>query len=156
MKTAACEWSKSTVFFSLLMLNLQFSATFLSLSLVWLLKYGKSGWRSGHQWRLPPVPQMLHVGWVSVDLNLTARVFSGHSSFSLLKIDSQSNPSGCAAALRGYTWVVFRGRAPSRQHSSFGPTSLSCVLRESVNDCEKGRLAIQISSTPALQFCSLI
>ena len=26
------------------------------------------------------------------------------------------------------TWVVFRGRAPSRLHSSFGPTSLSCAL----------------------------
>ena len=38
---------------------------------------------------------------------------------SLLKIDSQSNPTGCGAVLRGHTWVVFRGRALSRQHSSF-------------------------------------
>ena len=46
--------------------------------------------------------------------------------------------------LRGHTWVVFRGRAPSRQHSSFGPTSLSCALSNSVSDCEKGRLADHI------------
>ena len=46
--------------------------------------------------------------------------------------------------LRGHTWVVFRGRAPSRQHSSFGPISLSCALSNSVSDCEKGRLADQI------------
>ena len=45
--------------------------------------------------------------------------------------------------LRGHTWVVFRGRAPSRQHSSFGPTSLSCALSNSVSDCKKGRLAGQ-------------
>ena len=60
------------------------------------------------------------------------------------KIDSQSNPSSCGAVLRGHTWVVFRGRAPSRQHSSFGPTLLSCALRHSVYNCEKGRLASQI------------
>ena len=48
--------------------------------------------------------------------------------FSLIKIDSRPIPSGCGAVLRGHTWVVFRGRAPSRQHSSFGPTSLSCVV----------------------------
>ena len=36
------------------------------------------------------------------------------------------------------------GRAPSRQHSFFGPTSLSCALSNSVSDCEKGRLAGQI------------
>ena len=63
---------------------------------------------------------------------------------SLLKIDSQSNPSGYGAVLWGHTWVVFRGRAPSRQHSSFCPTSLSCALRNSVYDCEKGRLGSQI------------
>ena len=66
---------------------------------------------------------------------------------SLLKIDSQSNPSGCGAVLRGQTWVVFRDRAPSWLHSSFDPTSLSCVLRNSVSDCEKGRLAGQILLT---------
>ena len=64
---------------------------------------------------------------------------------SLLKIDSQSNSSGCDAVhRRPSTWVMFRGRAPSRQHSSFGPTSLSCALRNSVSDCEKGPLAGQI------------
>ena len=47
---------------------------------------------------------------------------------SLLKIDSQSNSSGCGAVLRSHIWIVFRGRAPNRQHSSFGPTSLSCAL----------------------------
>jgi len=34
-----------------------------------------------HQSRLPPLLKMLYVDWVSVDLNLTSRVFSGHSSF---------------------------------------------------------------------------
>ena len=40
--------------------------------------------------------------------------------------------------------VVFRGRAPCRQHSSIGPTSLSCALRNLVYDCEKRRLASHI------------
>ena len=44
-------------------------------------KQGKSGWRSGHQSRLPPLLQMLYVDWVSVDLNLTSRVSSGHFGF---------------------------------------------------------------------------
>ena len=43
--------------------------------------------------------------------------------------------------LRGHPWVVFRSRAPSRQHSSFGPISLSRALSNSVSDCEKGRSA---------------
>lgn len=60
------------------------------------------------------------------------------------KIVSQSNPTSCGAVLRGHTWVVFRGRTPSQQHSFFGPTLLSCALRHSVYDCEKGRLASQI------------
>ena len=34
-----------------------------------------------------------------------------------------------------------QGRAPSRLHSSFGPTLLSCALSNSVSDCVKGRLA---------------
>jgi len=34
-----------------------------------------------NQSRLPPLLKMLYVDWVSVDLNLTSRVFSGHSSF---------------------------------------------------------------------------
>ena len=42
---------------------------------------GKSGWRCEHLSRLPPLLQMLYVDWVSVDLNLTSRVSSGHSSF---------------------------------------------------------------------------
>ena len=45
-------------------------------------------------------------------------------------------------APRSYMGVV-RGRVPSRQHSSFGPTSLSCALSNSVSDCEKWRLADQ-------------
>ena len=86
-----------------------------------------------------------YVGWVAVDLNLTPRVFLRVLRFSsLLKIDCRPIPSGCVAVLRGHTWVVFRGRAPSWQHSSFGPTSLSCALSNSVSDCEKGRLAGQI------------
>ena len=51
---------------------------------------------------------------------------------SLLKIDSQSNPSGCGAVLRSHIWIVFRGRVPSRLHNFFGPTSLSCALGNSV------------------------
>jgi len=42
---------------------------------------GKSGWYSKHQSRLSPLLQMLYVDWVSVDLNLTSRVPSRHSSF---------------------------------------------------------------------------
>ena len=34
--------------------------------------------------------------------------------------------------VRSHTWIVFRGRMPNRQHSSFGPTSLSCALCNSV------------------------
>ena len=41
----------------------------------------ESGWRIEHQSRLPPLLQMLYVDWVSVDLNLTSRVSSGHSGF---------------------------------------------------------------------------
>ena len=41
---------------------------------------GKSGWCKHQSW-LPPLLQMLYVDWVSVDLNLTSRVFSGHSGF---------------------------------------------------------------------------
>ena len=51
---------------------------------------------------------------------------------SLLKINSQSNPSGCGAVPRSHIWIKFRGRAPNRQHSFFGPTSLSCALCNSV------------------------
>ena len=42
---------------------------------------GKWGWCSGHQLCCPPLLQMLYVDWVSVILNLTARVSSGHSGF---------------------------------------------------------------------------
>ena len=31
-----------------------------------------------------------------------------------------------------HIWIVFRGGVPSQQHSSFGPTSLSCALCNSV------------------------
>ena len=41
----------------------------------------KSGWHNKHKSRLPPLLQMLYVDWVSVNLNLTSRVFSGHSGF---------------------------------------------------------------------------
>ena len=88
----------------------------------------ESGWFDGHRPCLPPLwPRFnsalgSYVGWVSVDLNLTPRVFLRVLRFSsLIKIDSRPILSGCGAVLRGHTWVVFRGRAPSRQHSSFGP-----------------------------------
>ena len=51
---------------------------------------------------------------------------------SLLKIDSPSVPFGCGAVLRSHIWIVFRGRAPNRQYSSFVPTSLSYALCDSV------------------------
>ena len=35
----------------------------------------------GSQSRLPPLLQILYVDLVAVDLNLTSRVFSGHSGF---------------------------------------------------------------------------
>ena len=41
---------------------------------------------------------------------------------SLSKISSQPITSGGSAVLRDYAWIVFSGRAPSRKHSSFGPT----------------------------------
>ena len=53
-------------------------------------------------------------------------------------------PSSCAVV---HTLVVFRGLAPSWLQSSFDPTSSSCVLRNAVSDCEKGRLAGQILPT---------
>ena len=87
---------------------------------------------------------LFYGGWVSVDLNLTSRVFSGYSGFLPPQNRLPSNPSICDAVLRGHTGVVFRGRAPSRQHSSFCPTSLSCAPRISVYDCERGRFASQI------------
>ena len=46
-----------------------------------------------------------------------------------------------------YGSVVFRCRSPSWLHSFFYPTSFSCVLRNSVSDCEKGPLAGQILLT---------
>ena len=39
-----------------------------------------------------------------------------------------------------------------RQHNSFGPTSLSCPLSNSVSDCEKGRLAGQILCIPRFRY----
>ena len=39
---------------------------------------------------------------VHLHLNLTSRVFSGHSGFLPPQIDSQSNPCGCGAVLQGH------------------------------------------------------
>ena len=50
----------------------------------------KSGWCSERQSRLPPLLQMLYVDWVSVDLTLTLRVFSGFLRF---PPPSKSTPS---------------------------------------------------------------
>ena len=69
--------------------------------------------------------------WIELQsISTWLRGFSpGTPVSSLLKIDSQSNPSGCGAALlRGHIWVVFRSWAPNWQHGSFSPTSLSCAL----------------------------
>ena len=113
-------------------------------SLTSLLLATLSGWFSGHQPCLPPLRPGLnsglgsYVGRVSVGFLRVLRFFS------LIKIVSRPISSGCGAVLRGHTWIVFRGRAPSRQHSSFGPTSMSCALSKSVSDCGKGRLAGQI------------
>ena len=85
---------------------------------------------------------------VWVDLNLTSRVFSRYSGF-LPPQNRLHNPSGCSAVLWGQTWVMFRDRAPRQQHSSFGPTSLSCTLSNSVYDWEKGQLASQVKSIKA-------
>ena len=92
--------------------------------------------------------------WVEFQLILTwLWGFSpGTPVSSLLKIDSQSNPSGCDAMLRGHTRIVFRGQAPGRRHSSFGPTSLSCALLNSVYYCEKGWL---ITTWPHREYSTL-
>ena len=76
------------------------------------LDHGKSSWRSGHQSRLPPLLKMLYVDWVSVDLNLTSRVSSGHSGFlppqNLLLVYSNSN--GCRTSLKTtFEWVELPG-----------------------------------------------
>ena len=94
---------------------------------------------------MPPTSAIRVKLWPRVVCGLSFSRFSpGTPVFLPRKIDSRPISSGCGAVLRGQTWVVFRGRAPSRQHSSFGPTSLSCALSNSVSDCEKGRLAGQI------------
>ena len=53
--------------------------------IIWEISRGvlleESGWRSAHESRLPPLLQMLYVGWVSVHLNQTSSVFSGRSGF---------------------------------------------------------------------------
>ena len=70
---------------------------------------------------------------------LTPRVFFLVLQFSSLsKIDSQLIPSRCGAVLRGHAWVVFWGWVPKQQHGSFGATSTSCGLHNSISDCEKG------------------
>ena len=68
----------------------------------------------------------------SVDLNLTF---------------SHSNPSGCGAGLWSHIWIVFRGRASGRQHSSFGPTSLSCALCNSVYGLQERVISKSLSMT---------
>ena len=73
---------------------------------------GKSSWRSGHQSHLPPLLKMLYVDWVSVDLNLTSRVSSGHSGFlppqNWLLVYSSSN--GCRTSLKTtFEWVELPG-----------------------------------------------
>ena len=68
--------------------------------------------------------------------SISARLLRVLRFSSLSKVDSQPISSGCGALFRGHTWVVFRGLAPSRQHSSFGPTSSSRALSNSVSDCE--------------------
>ena len=95
-----------------------------------LSKCGKPGWRSGHQLRFPPLLQNVVCG---LSFSRSQPDFEGFLRALLFppssKIDSQSNPSGCGAVLlRGHVWIVFRGRAPNRQHGSFSPTSLSCAL----------------------------
>ena len=52
---------------------------------------GESGWCSGHQPCFLSLVQMLYVGWISVDLNLTSiREFSAGTSVSfLIKTDSR-------------------------------------------------------------------
>ena len=94
----------------------------------------------------PPYPQLKTYLPLSSSFLFLFNCFSfpGTLVSPFSKIDSQSNPCGCGAVLRGHIRVVFRGRALSRQHSSFGPTSLSCALRKSVYDREKGQLGSQI------------
>ena len=72
----------------------------------------KSGWRSGHQSRLPPLLQMLYVDWVSVYLNLTSRVSSRYSGF--LPPENwlllYSNLIGCRTSLKTtFGWVELPG-----------------------------------------------
>ena len=49
--------------------------------------------------------------------------------------------------LRNHIWVVFRGRAPNRQHSFFGPTSLSCALCNSVHGLRERVISRSSSSS---------
>ena len=66
---------------------------------------GKSGWSSGLQSRLPPLLQMLYVDWVSVDLNLTSRVFSGHSAFLPPQKLTHKNRTPFKLALLNWTFL---------------------------------------------------
>ena len=109
-------------------------------------------WLGRHKYKR--VPQTGNIVWqvmkaithalkrkITTKVRRIIRALAGRTSD---MIDSRPIPLGCGAVLRGHTWVGFRGRAPSWQHSSFGPTSLSCALSNSVSDCEKGRLADHI------------
>ena len=66
---------------------------------------GKSGWRSVHKSRLPPLLQMLYVDWVSVDLNLTSRVSSGHSGFLPPQKLTHKNRTPFKLALLNWTFL---------------------------------------------------
>ena len=66
---------------------------------------GMSGWRSGHHSRLPPLLQVLYVDWVSVHLNLTSRVSSGHSGFLPPQKLTHKNRTPFKLALLNWTFL---------------------------------------------------
>jgi len=109
-----------------------------------LLFLGKSGWRSGHQSCLPPLLQMLYVDWVSVDLNLTSRVFSWHSGFAP---PQKSTPSLIHLAVVLCFEVIYGSclgaeRLAGCTASSVRPRWAAPFAIQST-DCEKGWLAAQ-------------
>ena len=120
--------------------------------------HGKSGWRCEHHSRLPP---LLYKCCMWIEFQSISTWLGGFSPgtpvSSLLKIDSQSNPSGCGAGcgavLRSHIWIVLRGRAPSRQHSSFGLTSLSCALCNSVYELRETVISRSTILLMCVQFC---
>ena len=72
---------------------------------IWEWGIGKSGWRSGHQSRLLPLLQMLYVDWVSVDLNLTSKVSSGHTGFLPPQKLTHKNRTPFKLALLNWTFL---------------------------------------------------